>query len=108
MLPINNSDTAWLIVSDYNQDNAIGYPDCLREDIDSPNINEWNFESYGITVGGRMGEWVGDDVNHCSHVGSNVGSNICNTVGTEPYAYNEVGSSSPIGEYVGGTYAADQ
>jgi hypothetical protein len=40
MLPINNSDTAWLIVSDFNQDNSIGYSDCLREDIANPEINQ--------------------------------------------------------------------
>ncbi len=42
MTPINNSDTAWLIVSDFNQDNNLPYED-LREDIISPDNNQWVF-----------------------------------------------------------------
>jgi hypothetical protein len=41
MIPINNSDTAWLIVSDYNQDNDLPYEE-LREDVANPNVNEWS------------------------------------------------------------------
>jgi len=41
MVPINNSDTAWLIVSDYNQDNDLPYED-LREDILNCNVNDWS------------------------------------------------------------------
>ncbi len=40
MLPINNSDTAWLIVSDYNQDNGKFHEE-LREDILDPETNHW-------------------------------------------------------------------
>ena len=40
MTPINNSDTAWLIVSDYNQDNDLPYED-LREDILNPEVDGW-------------------------------------------------------------------
>ncbi len=39
MTPINNSDTAWLIVSDYNQDNGKFYED-LREDVLNPVTND--------------------------------------------------------------------
>ncbi len=39
MIPINNSDTAWLIVADYNQDNNLPYEE-LREDIVNPEINQ--------------------------------------------------------------------
>ncbi len=46
MIPINNSDTAWLIVSDYNQDNGIGYPDVLRDDILNHDSNDWQWEDY--------------------------------------------------------------
>ncbi len=56
MIPINNSDTAWLIVSDYLQDNDYCYED-LREDILNPEINEWcsvNLFSYP-DVGGAVG-----------------------------------------------------
>ncbi len=41
IIPINNSDTAWLIVSDYNQDNNLLY-DELREDILDPEIDQWH------------------------------------------------------------------
>ncbi len=43
MNPINNSDTAWLIVSDYNQDNGKFYKE-LREDILNPETNRWEME----------------------------------------------------------------
>lgn len=43
MTPINNSDTAWLIVCDYNQDNNLYYEE-LREDILNPEINQYAFE----------------------------------------------------------------
>ncbi len=43
MLPINNSDTAWLIVTDYNQDNYIPFEE-LREDILNPETNQWHDE----------------------------------------------------------------
>lgn len=44
MIPINNSDTAWLVVSDFNQENSIGYPDELREDILNPDVDQWGYE----------------------------------------------------------------
>jgi hypothetical protein len=50
MNPINNSDTAWLIVSDYNQDNGIFYED-LREDVLNPNVNQWHWISIISGVG---------------------------------------------------------
>ncbi len=43
MIPINNSDTAWLIVADYNQDNSLFYED-LREDVLNPTINNWSHD----------------------------------------------------------------
>lgn len=57
MIPINNSDTTWLIVTDYNQDNNILYED-LREDIYNPAINHWSYDSrvgVGVGVGGGSG-----------------------------------------------------
>lgn len=51
MLPINNSDLTWLVVADYNQDNDIGYPDDLREDVDNPAINDWHINYRLIGVG---------------------------------------------------------
>jgi len=43
MIPINNSDTAWLIVTDYNQENNLPYEE-LREDILNPETNHWIWE----------------------------------------------------------------
>ncbi len=60
MIPINNSDTAWLIVSDYNEDNSIGYPHCLREDIANPDINGWHYvHDTSDKVGSRASLQVG-------------------------------------------------
>jgi hypothetical protein len=67
MIPINNSDTAWLIVSDYNQDNAIGYPDELREDVLNPNVNDWDnrlIQDDGGTDVGARGRISGVGGNH--------------------------------------------
>ena len=62
MTPINNSDTAWLIVSDYNQDNDKFYED-LREDIYNPNINEWNYEFHTTPLVGTNAGRYNDEVN---------------------------------------------
>ncbi len=57
MLPINNSDTAWLIVSDYNQDNDLPHEE-LREDVLNPETNfwcwEWRFKNM-CRIGGVVG-----------------------------------------------------
>jgi hypothetical protein len=62
VIPINNSDTAWLIVSDYNQDNSIGYPDCLREDIYNPEVDRWFQEApiSGVGTSGTAFKFVAD------------------------------------------------
>ena len=82
MIPINNSDTAWLIVSDFNQDNLIGYPDCLREDIYNPDVNDyyWEFTFTGVGGGGiTVGVVfysiinVGDRYNYLVGANGNVG-----------------------------------
>jgi len=44
MTPINNSDTAWLITTDFNQENNLPYEE-LRKDIHNPAINQWHYES---------------------------------------------------------------
>jgi len=61
MIPINNSDTAWLIVTDYNQDNNLPYEE-LREDVYNPAINQWEFEyKFGVIGVGDVGiGYVGD------------------------------------------------
>ncbi len=60
MIPINNSDTAWLVVSDYNQENGKYYED-LREDIYNPNVNDWNW-AYAFTGVGISISPVGNDI----------------------------------------------
>ncbi len=57
MIPINNSDTAWLIITDYNQDNDILYQD-LRNDILNPEINEWYYEyrTFDLAAGNSEGD----------------------------------------------------
>ncbi len=89
MTPINNSDTAWLIVSDYNQDNSIGYPDCLREDINNPEVNSWYYEfkrdypsvgeSAPISAGVGLGSMIGGQnlvMNFTYDVGGNAGDSV--------------------------------
>ncbi len=46
MTPINNSDTAWLITADFNQDNNKFYLD-LIEDINNPETNQFHYETNG-------------------------------------------------------------
>jgi hypothetical protein len=92
MLPINNSDTAWLITTDYNQDNNLPYED-LREDIYCPSINNWcfeykNFGSYGMDVGvgsygdnsHSLGGGFYNGVGISNNVGSAVGSAVGDTI----------------------------
>lgn len=64
MIPVNNSDLAWLVIADYNQDNNIGFPDELREDVYNPEVDQSTWESprtnhiggYShIQVGGSIG-----------------------------------------------------
>ncbi len=64
MIPINNSDTAWLITADFNQDNNKFYLD-LIEDIYCPSINDWYFESLGTfdLAVGFVSNAVGTPVN---------------------------------------------
>jgi hypothetical protein len=50
MIPINNSDLAWLIVSDHNQDNNLPYEE-LRNDILNPETDQWIYDHYGISMG---------------------------------------------------------
>ncbi len=67
MTPINNSDTAWLIVSDYNQENGKFYEE-LRDDILNYNINDWDFE---YRIGGVVGAYEPISYRRLSRVGSN-------------------------------------
>jgi hypothetical protein len=51
MTPINNSDTAWLIVADWNQDNDMHHEE-LKEDVLEPVVNSWHYEYRVYAVGG--------------------------------------------------------
>jgi len=87
MIPINNSDTAWLIVTDYNQDNNLPYEE-LREDILNPNVNDWWYEyrSSGIIGGINEGHYVGSDAICGNAVGNmwQVGSQFDPMTGVYP------------------------
>ena len=84
MTPINNSDTAWLIVTDFNQDNGKFYEE-LREDVYNPLINQWYYENkcfsvVGDCIGG-IGGYVGvGTVGDCS-IGGYVGGYVGVIVG---------------------------
>jgi hypothetical protein len=91
MLPINNSDTAWLIVSDYNQDNNLLYND-LREDVLDPNINNWIWDWTMGNIGGMKGRGVGG-LFRMYEVGSNIWEGI------------HVGGNGVDGVDVGGSFA---
>jgi len=90
MIPINNSDTAWLIVSDYNQDNGKYYNE-LREDVYNPEVNEWDWEFTYINVGGGI-----SNVNEHLHCASLVGDQI------DGAGLGGVGDGCGGGYYVGG------
>ena len=98
MTPINNSDTAWLIVSDYNQDNGKFYEE-LREDILNPEINNWLLcgeYNNGLVGNSWDGNYVGD-------FGHRVGSNdsFGEAVGSQWYTFNptlKVHGSNKVGD----------
>lgn len=107
MVPINNSDTAWLIVADYHQDNAIGHPDELREDVYNPEINDWYYKN-GINL-------LQNDFNRPRSVGGFiVGVNVGSTMGASGYVgsintyrrqageAHDIGDGTSKGRLVGG------
>jgi hypothetical protein len=103
MTPINNSDTAWLIVSDHNQDNNLPYED-LREDILNPETNQWQYEHHGISLGNYpdlVGGWFYDREN----VGDAFGVSLV-TNGLEISIFNGrfVGDEDIQSIQVGGNY----
>ncbi len=88
MIPINNSDTAWLIVSDYNQENGLPY-DELKEDVLNPTISDWFGEviTFGIGCNNRGYPHLVNPVGciptgHWEVGGGVVGSTINGSVGT--------------------------
>lgn len=79
MTPINNSDLAWLVVSDYNQDNGLPYED-LREDILNPEIEQWHWQFDEFYSG--IGRFVGSEEDFVNTIGrSGVGDRSDRGVG---------------------------
>lgn len=102
MIPINNSDLAWLITSDFNQDNNIGFPEELRQDIISPNVNDWHHEEDRLNndMGPMLGEVVGDLAGNFPTVGF---GNLELPEGVGDYVPRRVWViAAPISKYVGG------
>jgi hypothetical protein len=92
MIPINNSDTAWLIVSDYNQENDLPYED-LREDILNPDCTQFYFEIIANCVGGNCGKEVGGL--------NDIVGNSANTI-KDPDVGENCGGLEEVGHLVGG------
>ncbi len=91
MTPINNSDTAWLIVSDFNQDNNLPYED-LREDVLNPEIDQYMFEFIEMYFKGvgfeddfneELWDWQVGDGNSIHVISELVGSRVGAHVGDE-------------------------
>ncbi len=99
MIPINNSDTAWLIVSDYNQDDNIPFND-LREDIVDPDIDRWHWawNTYSSIIGGveymiEMNDEVGCGLNY--QVGGIGYGQTMHLAGSQIVLGNRVGGHDP-------------
>jgi hypothetical protein len=81
VIPINNSDTAWLIVADYNQENGKFYEE-LREDVLNPSTNLWIDGGEGTisNIGGGYLIGVGNGLytpgDYCPSLGDGAGGNI--------------------------------
>jgi hypothetical protein len=104
MIPINNSDTAWLIVTDYLQDNDLPYLD-LRNDIISPDVNQWIWDDpdMGITVGDKF-NLTGTRQTIC---GSNLVGNDYH-IDDMRFSNGNVGGEFGIGLDVGGNHDPNQ
>ncbi len=111
MIPINNSDTAWLIVADYNQDNAIGCPDFLREDVLDPDVNTYIPEYSTAGIVGTNFNLFADIGGDKSYAGKFLGSAGMNTggngVGNLPNGYFVGSSAKFAGGLVGGNLGSD-
>ncbi len=107
MIPINNSDTAWLIVSDYNQENDLSYED-LREDVLDPDTGQqfcWEPRCYGVGDTRNCGDRAGNK----GEIG--VGDTCRNSM--DGFILNGVGADTGVGcncsdsSDVGGGYFHD-
>lgn len=108
MTPINNSDLAWLVVSDYNQDNDIGYPDALREDIYNPEINTWcwEYDEFAQDVGRDVGtdeDYI--NTRRCGSVGDRNDRQVGGVINSE--SVGDVVGYRKIGKLVGSNFIYD-
>lgn len=101
MIPINNSNTAWLIVADYNQENDLYYEE-LREDILDPDVNNWDWEGQNFGVGSFY--YAGDVGSVCDLLGGRVGGTI-GVDGMGCLGSDKVGSTDSIGGTNNHTYS---
>jgi hypothetical protein len=103
MVPINNSDTAWLILTDYNQDNDLPHEE-LREDIISPDVNSWYLEHVDIQVGGGIIS-IDVEINVYIYSTNSVGDGFLTGTGNTIGVFGErVGGNLWCGSLVGGYY----
>ncbi len=99
MIPINNSDTAWLIVADYNQENDKFHKE-LREDVNNPEVNcqiiasDWDWLANVSYVGGGaiLGE-IGGEFKENKGVGSLESNESITYVGDYYYIGSLVGGN---------------
>jgi hypothetical protein len=108
IIPINNSDTAWLVVSDFNQENSLPSED-LRNDILNPDTEQWSpefplaFKTPNPFMTNLFMTNFMDLGTHGRVVGSASGnpSELVNEI--EILRSNFIGSCYVIGCYVGGS-----
>ncbi len=107
MLPINNSDTAWLIVADYNQENDKFYEDLIEDVIDC-NVNDWDFEYlFNASNGGSISGLVGGVMSIRNGISNSVGANRCSCIGGVHGGSNFNNNIYPsVGQLVGGHNAS--
>lgn len=104
MLPINNSDTAWLIVADYNQENNLHYED-LKEDVLNPNVNQWcwEYDDYEEACGEKVGgdeDWLNITIRGHGSVGGRLMKEIGGAI--ETLVVGDIIGARGIGRKVGG------
>jgi hypothetical protein len=100
MIPINNSDTAWLIVADWNQDNG-KYHEELREDVNNPDINQWSWQLFDDGVGGKI-EVVSSGDKTAGSIGYSTVGDIANNFNN--FGFLEIGGVRAGSKMVGTNY----
>lgn len=95
MLPVNNSDTAWLVVADWNQENGKHYKE-LIEDIIDPDVDAWCNEYLYLGVGYSLYQVLN----------ATVGSGEFHRGTATPHDYGYAVGEPFYGKYIGGNYYA--